>query len=165
MLEDQEPVFLADVRRKCRNIPIGPICSRVVGRPTYVFPVSTSRKRYGLLVCQSCEGEEFIAEDVELLRSLASHVAVAFEFALAKDDAEQYQRQVVKERDRLRLLLEINNHIVSKLDINELFRSASVSIRTYFRNDFSGFWLIDKQSNQLECVVLDFPSGKGLLTL
>ena len=51
-----------------------------------------------------------------------------------------------------------------KLDIDELFRSASASIRTYFRNDFTGFWLIDKQSNQLECVVLDFPSGKGLLT-
>ena len=69
----------------------------------------------------------------------------------------------MKERDRLRLLLEINNHIVSKLDINELFRSASASIRTYFRNDFTGFWLIDKQSNQLQCVVLDFPSGKGSL--
>jgi formate hydrogenlyase transcriptional activator len=60
--------------------------------------------------------------------------------------------------------LEINNHIVSKLDIKELFRSASASIRRYFRNDFTGFWLIDKQSDQLECVELDFPSGKGSLT-
>ena len=109
-------------------------------------------------------GQEFVPEDVELLRSLASHVAVALECALARDSAELYQRQVVKERDRLRLLLEINNHIVSKLDINELFRSASASLRTYFRNDFTGFWLIDKQSNQLQCVVLDFPSGKGSLT-
>ena len=110
------------------------------------------------------QGEEFAPEDVEMLRSLASHIAVALECALARDNAELYQRQVVKERDRLRLLLEINNHIVSKLDINELFRSASASLRTYFRNDFTGFWLIDKQSNQLECVILDFPSGKGSLT-
>ncbi len=110
------------------------------------------------------QGEEFAPEDVEILRSLASHVAVALECALARDSAELYQRQVVKERDRLRLLLEINNHIVSKLDINELFRSASASIQTYFRNDFTGFWLIDKQSNQLQCVASDFPSGKGSLT-
>ena len=110
------------------------------------------------------QGEEFTPEDVELLRSLASHVALAVECALARDKAELYQLQVVKERDRLRLLLEINNHIVSKLDINELFRAASASIRSYFRNDFTGFWLIDKQSNQLQCVVLDFPSGKGSLT-
>ena len=71
---------------------------------------------------------------------------------------------MVKERDRLRLLLEINNHIVSKLDINELFRSASASIRAYLLNDFTGFWLIDRQSNQLQCLVLDFPSGNGSLT-
>jgi formate hydrogenlyase transcriptional activator len=44
-----------------------------------------------------------------------------------------------------------------------LFRSASASIRSYFGVDFAGFWLIDKQSNQLERIVLDFPSGKGLL--
>jgi hypothetical protein len=30
-------------------------------------------------------------------------------------------------------------------------------------NDFTGFWLIDKQSNQLECAILDFPGGKGFL--
>ena len=128
------------------------------------FHVSTSQQRYGILVVTKERGQEFVPEDVELLRSLASHVAVALECALARDSAELYQRQVVKERDRLRLLLEINNHIVSKLDINELFRSASASLRTYFRNDFTGFWLIDKQSNQLQCVVLDFPSGKGSLT-
>ncbi len=56
---------------------------------------------------------------------------------MARDSAERYQRQVAKERDRLKLLLEINNHIVSKLDVNDLFQSASASIRSYFQNDFS----------------------------
>ena len=165
VLEDLEPVFLPDVSQEMFKHPdLAPFAPESVGRPTYVFPVSTSLQRFGILVVTKDRGQEFVPEDVELLRSLASHVAVAFEFALAKDNAELYQRQVVKERDRLRLLLEINNHIVSKLDINELFRSASASIRTYFRNDFTGFWLIDKQSNQLECVVLDFPSSTSSST-
>jgi formate hydrogenlyase transcriptional activator len=165
VLEDLEPVFLPDVSQEMFKHPdLAPFASESVGRPTYVFPVSTFQQRYGILVVTKDRGQEFVTEDVELLRSLASHVAVALECALARDSAELYQRQVVKERDRLRLLLEINNHIVSKLDINELFRSASASIRTYFRNDFTGFWLIDKQSNHLECIVLDFPSGKGSLT-
>ncbi len=106
-------------------------------------------------------GQEFHPEDVKLMESMASHVAVALECAVARDTAERYQQQVVKERDRLRLLLEINNYVVSKLDINELFRSASQSIRSYFRNDFTGFWLFAKESNDLECAVLDFPSSKG----
>jgi formate hydrogenlyase transcriptional activator len=165
VLEDLEPVFLSDVSQEMFKHPdLAPFAPESVGRPTYIFPVSTSQQRYGILVVTKDRGQEFVPEDVELLRSLASHVAVALECALARDSAELYQRQVVKERDRLRLLLEINNHIVSKLDINELFRSASASIRTYFRNDFTGFWLIDKQSNHLECVVLDFPSGKSSLT-
>jgi formate hydrogenlyase transcriptional activator len=108
--------------------------------------------------------QEFVPEDVELLGVLASHLAVALECALARDSAELYHRQVAQERDRLRLLLEINNHIVSKLDITDLFRSASASIRSYFRNDFTGFWLIDKQSNRLNLAVLDFPASKGFLT-
>jgi hypothetical protein len=100
---------------------------------------------------------------MELMISVASHVAVALESAVATDAAQLYQRQLAHERDRLRLLLEINNQVVTQLHINELFRSASASIRKYFANDFTGFWLIDKQSNQLECAVLDFPCGKGFL--
>jgi len=165
VLEEREPVFLPDISREMLRHPeLAPFAAQSVGRTGYVFPLFTSQQRYGILAVTKERGQEFVPEDVELLRSLASHVAVALECAVARDSAELYQRQVVKERDRLRLLLEINNHIVSKLNINELFRSAAASIRTYFRNDFAGFWLIDKKSNQLECVVLDFPSGKGSLT-
>jgi formate hydrogenlyase transcriptional activator len=165
VLDEQKPVFVPDLSQEMLKHPgLAPFAPEVAGRSTFLFPVSTSRKQYGLLSTPKLLGEKFAPEDVEMLRSLASHVAVALECALARDSAELYQRQVVKERDRLKLLLEINNHIVSKLDINELFRSASASIRSYFRNDFTGFWLIDKNSNQLECVVLDFPSGKGSLT-
>jgi formate hydrogenlyase transcriptional activator len=165
VLEEREPVFLPDISREMLRHPeLAPFAAQSVGRASYVFPLFTSQQRYGILAVTKERGQEFVPEDVELLRSLASHVAVALECAVARDSAELYQRQVVKERDRLRLLLEINNHIVSKLDINELFRSAAASIRTYFRDDFAGFWLIDKKSNQLECVVLDFPSSKGSLT-
>ena len=165
VLEERKPVFLPDVSQEMLRHPeLAPFAAQSVGRATYVFPLFTSKQRYGILAVTKERGQEFVPEDVELLRSLASHLALALECAVARDSAELYQRQVVKERDRLRLLLEINNHIVSKLDIKELFRSAGASIRTYFRDDFAGFWLIDKKSNQLECVVLDFPSSRGSLT-
>jgi GAF domain-containing protein len=135
-LEEREIVCLPDVSQEMLRHPeLVPFAAESVGRPTYVFPLFTSQQRYGVLVATKDRGQEFVPEDVELLRSLASHVAVALECALARDNAELYQRQVVRERNRLTLLLEINNHIVSKLDINELFRSASASLRTYFRND------------------------------
>ena len=164
VLEEQEPVFIPDVSQEMLKHPeLAPFAPESVGRSTYVFPVSTHQKRYGLLIVTKERGQKFVREDVELLRSLASHVAVALECALAKDHAEHYQRELASERDRLRLLLDINNHLVSKLDINEVFRSASASIRAYFGSDFTGFWVLEKESNRLQRVVVDFPGGKGLL--
>ena len=165
VLDEQQPIFVPNLSQAMLEHPdLAPFAAEVAGRTTYLFPVSTAQKQYGILSTPKLPGQQFTTEDVEMLRALASHVAVALECALARDRAELYQRQVVEERDRLRLLLEINNYVVSKLDINELFRSASASLRNYFRNDFTGFWLIDKKSNQLECAVLDFPSGKDSLT-
>jgi formate hydrogenlyase transcriptional activator len=163
-LEQQEPVFLPDVSQEMLKHPeLAPFAAQSVGRSTYVFPVSTAQQQYGILAVTKERGQEFVREDVELLRSLTSHVAIALECALARDCAEQYQRELATERDRLRLLLEINNHVVSKLGMDDLFRSASASIRSYFGNDLTGFWLLEKDSHRLQNAVLDFPDGKGLL--
>jgi len=163
VLQEQKPVFLPNVADEMLKHPeLAPFAADSVGRSTYVFPVSTSQRRYGILVVTKERGEEFVPEDVELLGSLASHVAVALECALARDHAEQYQRELANERDRLRLVLEINNH-VAKLDINDVLRSASASIRSYFGTDLTALWILDKESNHLQIAALDFPGRKGLL--
>ena len=123
VLEEQKPVFVPDLSQEMLKHPEhGSICTRSC-RAKHLFISSVYLpETIRTPVNTKVAGEEFAPEDVEMLRSLASHVAVALECALARDNAELYQRQVVKERDRLRLLLEINNHVVSKLDIDELFR-------------------------------------------
>jgi formate hydrogenlyase transcriptional activator len=163
-IDEQKPIYVPDQQTEISRIP--QLATKVrLGTPhsAYIFPVSTSGKKLGALAFGIAQGDEFSPDDVELMTSVSSHVAVALESAIATDAAERYQRQLAQERDRLQLLLEINNQVVTQLDVNELFRSASASIRKYFANDFTGFWLIDKQSNKLELVVLDFPGGKGFL--
>jgi formate hydrogenlyase transcriptional activator len=163
-LDQKEPVFLSDVSEEMlKHSELAPFAAQSSGRSTYVFPLFTSQQQYGLLTVTRERGQEFVREDVELLRSLTSHVAIALECALARDSAEQYQRELATERDRLRVLLEINNHVVSKLDMDDLFRSASGSIRSYFGNHLTGFWLLEKDSHRLQSVVLDFPDRKGVL--
>jgi formate hydrogenlyase transcriptional activator len=163
-LEQLEPVFLPDVSQEMLKHPaLAPFASESAGRSAYFLAVFTAQQQYGVLGVIKERGQEFAREDVELLRSLTSHIAIALECALAKDCAEQYQRELATERDRLRVLLEINNHVVSKLNIDDLFRSASASIRSYFRNDFTGFWVLAKDSKQLQTAMLDFPDGKGLM--
>jgi formate hydrogenlyase transcriptional activator len=109
------------------------------------------------------QGEKFAPEDVEMLSALASHVAVALECALARDTAELYHREVAKQRDRLSLLLEVNNHIVSKLEAEELFQAVAGSMRKHFGNDLTSLWLFNQKTDRLERKFLDFPDGKGFL--
>lgn len=164
VLERQKPVLLPDVAQEMLKHPeLAPFAKDVVGRSTYLFPVSTSKQRYGILAVTRVVGEQFLDEDVELLSSLASHVAVALECALARDAAEVYQRQAVKERDRLKLLLEINNHIVGKLELDPLFHAVAGTLRKHFGNDLTSVWLINKHKGLVERKFLDFPTGKGLL--
>jgi len=163
-IDEQKPIYVPDQQTEISRIP--QLASKVrLGTPhsAYIFPISTSGKKLGALTFGLAQGDQFSPDDMELMTSVSSHVAVALESAIATDAAQRYQRQLAQERDRLQLLLEINNQVVTQLDVNELFRSASASIRKYFANDFTGFWLIDKHSNKLECVVLDFPGGKGFL--
>ena len=163
-LDEQKPIYIPDLEAELSKIPQLASQARLSApHSAYIFPISISGKKLGALTLGIPQGEKFSPDDVELMTSVSSHVGVALEGAIATDAAETYQRQLARERDRLRLLLEINNQVVTQLDVNELFRSASASIRKYFANDFTGFWLIDKQSNQLECAILDFPGGKGFL--
>jgi len=165
VIHEQQPRYVPDIAEELTRIPeLAPFAPAVGARSSYWFPVSTSRKKYGILAFTRMQTGEFSPEDLELMNSLASHVAVALEIALTRDRAELYQGELAKEHDRLRVLLEVNNHVITKLDIMELFRSASASLRSYFRNDFTGFWLIGKDSNQLELAVMDFPGGRGFLT-
>jgi formate hydrogenlyase transcriptional activator len=163
-IDEQKPIYIPDLQAELSRIPQLASQARLrTPQSAYIFPISISGKKLGALTFATAQRGQFSPDDMELMISVSSHVAVALESAVATDVAEQYQRQLAHERDRLRLLLEINNQVVAQLDVNELFRSASASIRKYFANDFTGFWLIDKQSNQLECAVLDFPGGNGFL--
>jgi formate hydrogenlyase transcriptional activator len=163
-LDEQKPIYIPDLQAELSKIPQLAAQARLsTPHSAYIFPISISGKKLGALTFGMAQGEKFSPDDVELMTSVSAHVGVALESAIATDAAETYQRQLARERDRLGLLLEINNQVVTQLNVNELFRSASAAIRKYFANDFTGFWLIDKQSNQLECAILDFPGGKGFL--
>jgi len=163
-IDEQNPIYVPDLQAELSKIPqLASQAKLRTPHSAYIFPVSISGKKLGALTFATAQRGQISPDDMELMISVSSHVAVALESAVASDAAELYQRQLAHERDRLRLLLEINNQVVTQLDVNQLFRSASASIRKYFANDFTGFWLIDRHSNQLECAVLDFPDGKGFL--
>jgi formate hydrogenlyase transcriptional activator len=107
-LKEQVPVFFPDLKQELAVYP--ELASRVnQAESAYIFPISTPRTRLGALVFARKERLEFSSADVGLMRSIAGHVAVALENALAMSSVEAYQSDLTRERDRLSLLLKINN--------------------------------------------------------
>jgi formate hydrogenlyase transcriptional activator len=87
-----------------------------------------------------------------------------FIMAIVEDITERkrLEQALQQERDRLRLLLDLNNTMVSTLDLRQLFQSISASLRRIVPCDFASLVLPDMASGQLRLYGLDDPAGKGL---
>jgi formate hydrogenlyase transcriptional activator len=111
----------------------------------------------------SVEESAYDAADLEFLRQVAAQVAVAVDNALNSQNAQNYQQELARERDRLRLLLEVNNALVSTLDLHQLLFAISACLRRVLNHDYASLALYDPAAQHLRIQALDFPQGKGLL--
>jgi PAS domain S-box-containing protein len=78
-------------------------------------------------------------------------------------EARRLARELQQERDRLRLLLDLNNRVASNLDLRQVFQAISSEIRHIFRCDFLGLARPDTTGKQLRQHMIDFPQSKGLM--
>jgi formate hydrogenlyase transcriptional activator len=69
--------------------------------------------------------------------------------------------ELQRESDRLKLLLDMTNTLVSNLEPRDLLRAISASIRQVMHCDVVGVWLPDSEQHQLRQLVMDFPESKG----
>src|SRR5271165_180356 len=163
-VEEQRTIYVPDIRREMSHLPdTASQASNSELRSAYMVPISTPRRKLGALCFGRREEGEVGADEIALMEAVASHIGTALEGALESDAAESYQRQLLAERDRWKLLLKINNHVISRLDVKELFRAACASIREYFDNDFAGVWILDSDQNRLQSAALDFPHSHGFM--
>src|SRR5712671_7471020 len=71
--------------------------------------------------------------------------------------------QQQSESERLKLLLDLTNALVSNLYCRDLLRSVSASIRQVMRCDTVGVWLPDADQVHLRQLAMDFPESKGFV--
>ena len=68
-----------------------------------------------------------------------------------------------RESERLKLLLDMTNALISNLEPRDLLRTISASIRQCMHCDTVGIWFPDEEQRQMRAVTVDFPEGKGFL--
>ena len=131
-------------------------------RGAHLFPVSSAQERPGILVFITNDTGNCSPRNTELMTSAAVLISTFLDTALAFAAAEAYKQTLARERDRFKLLLEINNHTIAHLEMGALFRAASKSLQSFFDSALTGFWLFEEKSSQLELSTLEFPRGMGL---
>jgi formate hydrogenlyase transcriptional activator len=110
-------------------------------RSMYALPLSTAHRRLGSLSFVSHLDDAYSTEDQRFLSLVADKIA------LAMDDARAHQR--------LRLLLDITNRMVTKLELRGLLREIVASIRQCMQCDKVGVALPDPEDGELRRYVSD----------
>jgi formate hydrogenlyase transcriptional activator len=120
-------------------------------------PLTTAQHRLGAIGFGRYVPHGMGDAEVEFMKRVAAQVAVAVDNALNFEAAQAYQKQLALQRDRLQVLLEINNLLVSTRDVKALFRGIVSSLRSVIPHDYTSLALLDQTSGLLKIHALDVP--------
>lgn len=155
VLETRQPLYVPDVESETRfPAVVGRLLAGGV-RSYCVLPLVTERRQLGSLVFGSVETNAYCSDEIAFMTQVARQVAVAVENALNYEAAARFQEELARERDRLRLLLSVNNAVVAHLDTESLFQAISGSLRRTLKVELASITLWDSESNQLRRQALD----------
>jgi formate hydrogenlyase transcriptional activator len=121
-----------------------------------VFPLSTLTHSLGALCIGRSKPNAFHDQEIRFFSLIADFVALTIDDRLVR-------AQLENERTRLKLILDLNNSVVSSLELREVLRSISPSIRKVMRLDTVALILPEGDGAHLRLHALDFPDGKGLV--
>jgi len=143
---DRETRFPATIER-LKQLGLRSICA---------LPLRTAHRLLGSLLLASEQADAYSDDAVRFLSLVADQVA------LAMDDALNFQESQ-RAQERLKLLLDLTNQVVANLDLRDLLRQVSGSIRKVMQCDGVGVTLPDPETGQLRLYALDFPGSNGVL--
>ncbi len=129
----------------------------------YCIPLLSHDRVVGVLTVSSLTERTMAPVDQTLLAEVAKPIAIAVENAVNYEHAQKARQELGRERDRLDLLLAINNAVASHLELRPLFDSITAGIRRVLRADVISLTLLDEHLNQLKLYALDFPGRQGFI--
>jgi len=161
--QHQQPLLVSDVEKETRFPRVTEVMRQQGVKSYCVVPLTTAQRRLGALGFGSLQEATYDGSDLEFLQQVAKQVAVAVDNALNSQSVQSHQQDLARERDRLRLLLEVNNAVVSRLDLRDVFAATAASLRRVIPHVLASLYLYDSDNEVVSRHALDSPGGKGLL--
>ena len=159
--ERQQPLVIPFLDRETRFPRIVEFLKTQGIQSTCTLPLTTAHRKLGSLGVGSTHPDAYSQEEVCFLSLVAGQVALAIDDALNFDASHRAQSELRREKDRLKLLLDLNNSVVLNLELRDLLRAVSSSVRPVMQCDGVGVSLLDSETKRLRIHALDFPQNKG----
>ena len=132
---------------------------------TCSMPLSRGERRLGVITVGSAQAYAYPEEEVRMLALAAEQIALAIDAAINFRSSERLQ-------DRMKLILELTNQVVSNLEFNELLHAISASVRRVMDCDAAAVMLPLAEDSPLAFGIppdkhlrvhaLDYPDSKGI---
>jgi formate hydrogenlyase transcriptional activator len=157
----QEPVVIPFLQEETRFTAALSFLRERGFQSVCVLPLTTVHRRIGSVGVASKRADAYSDEEVRFLTLVADQVALAIDDALNFEASRVAQTALQGKNERLKLLLDLNNNLVSNLQLNDLLRAISSSIRSVLQCDGVGVALPDAEGKHLRFVAFDFPELAG----
>ena len=151
----KEPVYVTDIltdpiweRYRNRMLPYG--IRSVWSRPLF----TSEGKALGTFSINYREPRRPSANELQLIENASHITGIAIE-------RHMNEQALQRERDRLRLLLEITSSVTSRLDLRQMVGALSTNLFRAMQCDVSALLVPDSESGALRVTILHNPDSKG----
>ena len=124
---------------------------------TCTLPLVRGSRRLGVLSLGRSYRNAYDDDEARFLALVSEQIGLAIDSAV-----NFYVSQRVQEQ--LKLILDLNNQVVSNLEFHDLLVAASASVRRVMHCDAAAIMLADADAAHLRVHALDFPDSRGIFT-
>ena len=164
----QRPVIVRNRDEATRYAGSRDLARRIGVESFCILPITTIVRPLGAIGFGSRQPYAFGEEELDFLALVAKQVAVAVDNVLHDESDRAVRAELERERDRLRLLLDVNNAVVSHLSMDDMFVAISQSLARVIQHDGFSLVLHDPDTRQYKVHVLMsdgnryYEEGQGL---
>jgi len=119
-------------------------------------PLTAPQRTLGTLEIASRRAHAYSQDDARLLAAIAEEIAVSLDNTLSHE-------QLREGHERLSLLLELTNSLVSNLELRDVLKTVMGSARRVMRSDSAVVALPDADGRHLRAYALDCPGSRDVL--
>jgi formate hydrogenlyase transcriptional activator len=159
----QRPVIIRSQFEAQRFQTAGSLVKQLGVESFCMIPLTTSMRPLGAMAFGTARRHAIDTADLEFLDLVVKHVAVAVDNVLHYESVRAAQQALTRERDRLQLLLEVNNAVVSRLDLEQVIASVSTWLKRVIPHEHYSLLLYEPETRRYRKHVPQVDSGEMIV--